>query len=918
MRWLDKLPLRFRSLVYKSHVEKELSDELRFHLEKLTEENVGRGMTPQAARYAALRELGGMEQIKEECRDMRRVNYLENFLQDIRFGLRQLRRDPGFTVVAILTLALGIGANTAMFSLIDAVMLRPLPVRDPQRLVILKWGARQWPRTNVFYAWSGCPIKAAGLKEPVPAGCSFSYPMFEQVRAENGVFAGVFAFLPAGQVAVNIDGNSTVASGEFVSGEFFPTLGIRPALGRLLGPSDDGADASPVAVLSYTFWKRQFGSAPSVIGRSVVVNGAPFEVVGVGPPGFLGLDPGMVRDIWLPLSTQTRVTKYVPKPADPASWWLLVGARIKPGVQTAQAQAATQVVFSRGVTGGASPMLRPEDVPHIDLVSATHGLASLQKGFADPLVLLMAAVGLVLLIACINMASLTLARTAARERELAVRFALGAERWRIIRQLLTESLLVAAAGGSLGMLLAFLGASSLATFISANWYSPLDVNVRPDVRVLAFTMAIATLTGILFGLAPALRSTRVGVAPALKERAADPSWINSRERRFGLGNTLVTAQVALSVLVLSGASLLIRTLINLTTMNVGFDARNLIIFGLEPESNGYKDDRIASLFAELQRRLTAIPGVASVGYSAVPLLSGAYISQDIYFGDESDRSSQVAALNVGSDFFETLRIPLVAGRTYDSKDLSQASSGKAKVVIVNQSFARRFFGKRNPLGQLVSFEKGKSPDVEIVGVVGDTKYYSLREAIEPTIYSPMQPGGGTFEVRTAVDPKALLPSIRQAVRSVDSNLPMYSLMTQTEQIDRAIFRERLVAWLSGALALLALVVACIGLYGLLSFEVTRRTHEVGVRMALGASRLNVLRMVLGRGIRLVALGALIGIAAALGLTRYLQSLLYGVRPIDPLGYAVGTVLLLIVGAAACYVPARRATKVDPMVALRYE
>jgi predicted permease len=385
-----------------------------------------------------------------------------------------------------------------------------------------------------------------------------------------------------------------------------------------------------------------------------------------------------------------------------------------------------------------------------------------------------------------------------------------------------------------------------------------------------------------------------------------------------LGNALVVAQVALSILVLVGASLLVRTLINLATMNIGFDARNVIIFGVEPELNGYKGERLANLFPELQRSLRAIPGVASVGYSSVPLLSGSYITQDVFLATGPDRSPQVDVLDVGPNFFETMRIPLLGGRTYNSQDFKDASSKKENVVIVNQSFARRFFGGRNPVGQLISLEEGKPPGVEIVGVVGDTKYNSLRAGIEPTIYFPMQSQGGTFEVRTAFDPKALLPSIRDAVRSVDSNLPVSHLMTQSEQIDRAMFRERLVAWLAGAFGLLALVVACIGLYGILSFEVTRRTHEVGVRMALGASPAEVFGLVLGRGIRLVALGAVVGIGAALGLTRYLQSLLYGVRPIDPLAYAAVTILLLIVTMGACYVPARRATKVDPMVTLRYE
>jgi predicted permease len=919
MRWFYKLPLRLRSLFRKARLEKELADELHFHLEKLIEGKAARGMTPEEARYSALCELGGVEQIKEECRDMRRVNYTENFMQDVRYGLRQLRHNPGFTAVAIVTLGLGIGANTAIFSLINAVMLRPLPVRDPQQLVVLKWSARQWPKLNGGDSWSGCPIKATGLKEPAPEGCSFSYPMFEQVRGQNNIFSAVFALVPSPQFGVSIDGHAGFANGEYVSGEFFRALGLRASAGRLLGPPDDSANAPLAVVLSHSYWERQFGGAPSVIGKVITINNVPFTVIGVGPPEFFGLDLGIAQDLWLPLSTQPRLVRYFRKTEDPASWWLMIGARLKPGVEDAQAQAATEVVFRRGVTSGPSPLLKPEDAPHIELPHIGRGLATLRKNFGDPLFLLMAAVALVLLIACANVASLMLARTAARQKEFAVRSALGAEFSRIFRQLLTESLMLAAAGGLLGVVLAWLGSRSLAGFLAANWFASLAVDVHPDLRVLAFTVAIAALTGIIFGLAPAARSARSAVAPALKGSApllsaeVNKGW---NPRRSGLGNALVVTQVALSILVLMGASLLVRTLIVLATMNVGFDAHNLIIFSVEPELNGYQGERLAGLFPELQRRLGVLPGVSSVGYSAGPLLAGGYSARDVYFPGQSGEQADV--LDVGPHFFETMRIPLVSGRTYDAQDFNSASTKKMKVAIVNQSFVRRFYKGRNAVGQLICLDDKKPPDVEIVGVVGDTKYNELRQGIEPTMYFPMQPGGGTFEVRTALDPKILIPSIRAAVRSLDSNLPLARLMTQSEQIDQDMFQERLVAWLSGAFALLALVVACIGLYGLLAFEVTQRRHEVGVRMALGASPRQVLGLVLGRGVRLVAVGAVLGIAASLGLTPYLQSLLYGVRPIDPLAFAAVTVLLLIVTMGACYVPARRATKVDPLVALRYE
>ena len=920
--WDHEILKRLAELNLTPAREAEIIEELSQHLEDRYQELLARGTSEGDARGHVLHELSdqdllarGLRRVEQEAPETvvpgREGIFLAGIAQDVRYGLRMFRKNPGFTALAVLTLALGIGANTAIFSLINAVMLRPLPVRDPQRLVILKWSARQWPNTHGMNQWSGCPTKKApGLQQLLPEGCSFSYTMFEQVRALNNIFSAVFAIVPSPQFGVSIDGHAGFANGEYVSGEFFRALGLRAAVGRLLRPADDAAGASRAVVLSYGYWQRQFGGAPSVVGKSITINNVPFTVVGVGPPGFVGLDLGITQDLWLP---QTQ-----PGKEDAASWWLMIGARLRPEVNEARAQAATEVVFRRGVTSGPSPLLKPEDAPHIELPGIGRGLATLRKNFGDPLFLLMAAVGLVLLIACANIASLMLARTAARRREFAVRFALGAGLSRVFRQLLTESLMMSAAGGLVGVLLAYLGSHSLAAFLSANWFASMVVDVRPDVRVLGFTLAIAVLTGILFGLAPALRSTRVQVGPALKESAALPTGHGTKRwwTELRLGNALVVVQVALSILVLVGASLLVRTLINLATMNVGFDARNLVIFSVEPELNGYKGERLAGLFPELQRRLGALPGVSSVGYSSGALLALGWSGQDVFFPGQSGQQADV--LDVGPRFFETMRIPLLAGRTYDARDFDKASATKMKVAIVNQSFARRFFRGRNPVGQLICLDDKKPPDVQIVGVVGDTKYYDLRSEIDPTMYFPMEPGGGTFEVRTALDPKAFIPSIREAVRSVDSNLPLDRLMTQSEQIDQTMFQERLVAWLSGAFALLALAVACIGLYGLLAFEVTRRTHEVGVRMALGASPRQVFGLVLRRGVRVVALGAVLGIAVALGLTRYLQSLLYGVRAIDPLAYVAVTILLLAVALGACYVPARRATQVDPMVALRYE
>jgi predicted permease len=914
MSWRRGLS-KFGALFRRQKPVDDLEEEIRAHLQMEEQENLETGMSPEEAHYAALRRFGNVTRAQERSREMWGWNSVETLCRDLRYGARALAKNPGFTAVAVLTLALGIGANTAIFTLIDAVMLRSLPVANPQRLVLLRWSARNWPKTNSGYSWSGCPIRSSDLNKP--EGCSFSYPMFEQMRSARDVFSAVFAFGPTSGLGVSIDGNASTAVGEFVSGDYFSALGIRAASGRLLSAGDEATAASLAVVLSYRYWQSHFGGSPSTVGKSIVVNGIPATVVGVAPPAFLGLDPGIVHDMWLPLSAQNVAARHWPEITDAGAWWVMLGARLKSGVTIAQAKAPAQVIFSRGVTSGGSPILKPEDAPSVDFVSVARGLVSLRHRFGTALFLLMAAVGLVLLIACANVASLILVRTAAREKELAVRFALGAARWRIARQLLTETLFISLGGGLLGVGLAYLGASALATFLTSNSYSALALDTRPDLRTLGLTITIAALAGVLVGVAPALRSTRINVAPALKEGAASPAWTALIGRRFGVGNVLVVAQVALSIVVLVGASLLTRTLIKLATVNIGFDAHNIVLLSVEPELNDYKGEPPASLFPDLQQRISALPGVASVGYSSLRLLSGSYEMRVLYLanGDEAG----VNAIEVSPNFFETMHIPLLAGRSYNSHDFVSAAGKQAKVVVVNEAFARHYLGERSPIGQLILLEKGKSSGVQIIGVVGDAKYYSLRKEVEPTVYFPFtRAPAGTFEIRTDLSPRVLLASIQGAARSVDKNLPVSGLMTQTEQINRTIFQERLVAWLSAALALLALAVACIGLYGLLAHEVARRTHEVGVRMALGATSGEVLRLILTRGIRLVALGVVIGIGASLGLTRYLQSLLYGVRPIDPLAYGTVTMVLLIVTLGACYVPARRATKVDPMVALRYE
>jgi len=836
---------------------------------------------------------------------------MNNMWQDIRYALRMLRRNPGFTATAVITLALGIGANTAIFSLVNAVMLQSIPVHEPGSLVVLKWSANRTPQGG-YGSYGDCPFERGGHS----TGCSLSYPMFKEIRSHTDVFAGVSAFAGPAELELSGNGQASIVRGELVSGDYFQTLGVTPAAGRVLQPADELPGAEPVLVLDYRYWRNAFGGSFSAIGRSIRLNGVSFTIVGVADPRFKRLTPGNTQDFWFPITVLPRLGVSWGRDFDsPANWWLTLIARLKPEVNAARAQASANLLFRNVLFHGEKASFKEADDPSLTLPPAEKGLIGIRSDLGTPLYILMTAVGIVLLVACANVAGLMLARATAREREMAVRAALGGSRGRIIRQLLTESLLLSFAGGALGILLAYWGAYSLGAFVSAYTDSPLAVDVSPDWTVLAFTAGTAVLTGILFGLAPAFRSVRVNVAPTLKANSTNVSSdTHAGNRRLGLGGALVVGQVALSLVVLIGAGLLVRTLANLKSIDPGFDTRNVLLFGVDPTLAGYKEQKIRTLYEEMRSRLAALPGVISTSYSSGALLSGGLWSGDIRIEGQSDKSTvNTQMLAIGPNFFETMRIPAVAGRKFSSSDFTGGS-----VAVVNQSFVRRFLAGRDPIG--VRFGGSDSKDVkrEIIGVVGDTKYATLRPEVAPTAYVPLNEGAAYFALRTQVRPTALIPAVRQMVSELDDNLPIFGMRTQTEAVDRLLFNERLVARLSSLFGALALVLACVGLYGLLSYEVARRTREIGIRAALGAQRQDVLRLILRQGLILAVSGALAGIAVAAGITHYLGSLLYGVRPTDPLTFACIAALLILVALAACYVPGRRATRVDPMVALRYE
>ena len=713
------------------------------------------------------------------------------------------------------------------------------------------------------------------------------------------------------------NGPATSVSGQIVNGDFFSTLGIRPAIGRLLEPSDDEPSSSPALVLNYGYWQHAFGGSTSVLGKVVSLNGVPFTIVGVAENKFVSLSVGNVYDTWLSMAMVPRLnSRFMGRAQDGAAWWLLIAARLKPDV----------------------------------LVPAQEALVGASTQFADPLRVLMVAVGIILLIACANVAGLVLSRATARNREIAVRLALGARRSRLLRQLLTESVILAIIGGALGIALAWWGAHAIVTMVASNRTRPLGFTATIDGRVLAFTTAVSLLTGILFGLLPALRSLRVDLTPALKEGTGGLSGkAELRQRWYSTSNVLVVLQAALAIVVLAGAGLLVHTLSNLRNLNPGFDTRNTLTFGLDPRQAGYKPPQIDNLYRELRQEIGSLPGVTAVSYSGAPLLGGSWMRTSVkYLPPGGSKKVPIDAdyMPVGLDFFSTMKIPLLTGRPLTQADMDLAAANDAAQprpfsgpnpgaspagptlpvpAVVNQAFVHKYYPGVNAVGQQFGENDGSDPDdpfkgpgYVIVGIVQDAKYNSLRRAIDPTMYVPLSGQQAAFEVRAAGDPKAIIPTLRNLVGQHNSNLPLTNVATETEQIERVLEQERLIANLSSFFAILALVLACIGLYGLLSYEVTRRTREIGIRMALGAQRAALMRMVVLRGIALAAVGIVIGTAAAIGIGQLMTKLLYGVKPSDPATLVTVTLLLAVVAVIAASVPARRATKVDPMVALRCE
>jgi predicted permease len=919
----------------------DLEEEIRSHLRMEEQENLESGMPPEEAHYAALRRFGNVTLAQERSREMWGWNWAETLWQDIRYGLRQLRRNPGFTAVTVLSLALGIGANTAIFSLIDAVLLKALPIQNPQQLVLLDWASKEFPEGVMNSLTGNMHQDASGRM----TSTSFSYSSFEQICDRNNAFSSVLA-LAASESELNVTygGQPGRANGHLVSGTFFSTLGVQPVLGRALGPDDDRIGATPAAVISYGYWERRFGRDPAVVGRTITVNGIHFTIVGVSPPEFYGVQPGRSVEVWLPLHSQPQVEPSWTPSAPPQgtqtapqsvgslfaardNWWVLIMGRLKPGVSGMQAKAGADVIFQQSMAADIKSAAKSETIPHLELQSGSKGLGYLRGEFSKPLFILMGVVGLVLLIACANVANLLLARGTSRQKEIALRLAVGAGRGRLIRQLLTDSVLQAGLGGVVGLILAFWGTAVLVAFM-ASGHEPITLNVTPDPRVLGFTAAACLLTGILCGLTPALRSTRMDLTPALKEsaRTLDSATPGKHGLRLGLGKTLVVTQVSLSVLLLVSAILFVRTLTNLESVNAGFNQGNLLLFGIDPTQDGYKGQHLADFYQELARRLGTLPGVRSVSLSMQRLIGGGVsinrLQISAYTPKPGERGDHLEAHvnRVGPKFFETMGIPLVLGRSTGDGDTATAP----KVAVVNEKFVHQFLGGENPIGRQLGFgDKTTATDYEIIGVVGDARFSDLRREAPPTVYLPYLQrveglGPMHFEVRTAANPMDLVSAVRRVAQGMDRNLALYQVKTQVEQINESLFQERLFARLTSFFGALAALLACVGIYGVMAFAVSRRTREIGIRMALGASRGEITEMVLRETCLLVGMGSAVGIVLALAATRLISTLLYGLKPTDPPTIVMAALLMVAATAFAGYVPSRRASKVDPMVALRYE
>jgi predicted permease len=913
MRALRTIQLRLRSLLRSTRVEQDLDAELRDHLERQAEFHRAGGLSPDDARAAAVREFGNVPLIQEQVRDMRRVNWIEDLRRDLGYALRSMHRAPGFTAVAALSLALAIGANTAIFSLLDGVLLRPLPVAAPEQLVLID-----------------------GQYET--GGSLISYPMYRDLAGRQQVFTDVAAGQDYSAAPLRVRaGSATVAQavrGGAVSGNYFLTLGLVPALGRLFVPADDepGRPAA-VAVVSYDFWQRELGGASSVVGQSISINEQAFTVVGVAPAGFRGFSIDSSLEVWVPLTTFRSAQGLKNRRG---TFFRLFG-RLKPGITIPQAQTPMTLLFQQlraeelrtgGVAAGPSARIEGH---HIVLQPGDKGFGFFRERLARTLTILMGLAALLVAIVCMNLTTLLSARTSARLREIAVRQALGASRRRLLQQLLTENVLLALLGGALGLVFAIWASRVLLGFVSTdvalhsgfNRYVPEGLQFQLNVRVLAFAEGVALLAGLFLALAPSLLSNRPDLIALLKQRTGSSQGFILGQLRIPVRKILVVSQVALSVVLLVGAGLMVRTVMNLRGLDPGFDPANVVLVDLDVTGTGRTAAQLTAFERSLHERLNALPGVRSASLSWVSLFGGSDIGYGVIaYGDTPSSVNEPVRARidvVSAGYFETVGMTLAAGRTFTPRDNESAPH----VAIVNEAFVRRFFPNENPIGKRLSVGRAVSASVkEIVGVVKDAKYNDLRQGTKEMFYLPLLQtptlAARSIQVRTVGAPQMLIPQIRQVVRDADPSIVITESKTLADQVDRTLVQEQLLADLSGFFGAAALLLACIGLYSVLAYQVVQRTQEIGVRMALGSPPAGVMWLVMRDGLLLVGPGVALGVPAALALSRSVASQLFGVTPTDPATIGVVVMILLGVAGLSCYLPARRAAGVDPIVALGSE
>jgi predicted permease len=911
---MRQLLLRLGHLLRRRQFDNDLAEELEFHRLLKQREFEDRGQAPADAAFAARRALGSQALALDESRDAWIWPWLADGVRDIRYGARMLSRSPGFTLVAILTLALGIGANTAIFGLINALMLRPLPVRDARHLL--------------FFG----DVLATGSTGFTPTGSTqlFSYAFFRDFRRSNQVFEEVAAI---GSILYPTNGR--VAGGglekikiELVSGSYFNTLGVRAIAGRVLSDRDDQIPGGhPLAVASHAWWQQRFGGGP-VVGTTISIGSRSYDVIGVAQAQFSGVTVGQSPDIWIPLAMQREIWPGWSLFDDRMFQTLHLVGRLKTGVAPAAAQTATNLLFRQLLTDYIGPRASPQTTrniqrSYIDLTPARVGRSELRTEFSSALAVLMALVALVLLIACANVANLLLARASARQREVAVRMSLGAGRLRIVRQLLAESLLLGVAGASLGLAFAA-GASRLLVAIVSAGTEPLSLQLTPDLPVLAFTLMATLATVLAFGAVPALYATRLNLVPALKDGGA----VTSSSGRSRLSRWLVVGQVALSVALIAGAALFIHRLSNVMSIDTGFDKRDVLVAGFDPGGAGYQvDARYNAMMERVEDRVAHLPGVRAAGFALSVFNGGGWSTNNISIpGRIRSPNDRGVVLNiVGAQYLDAVRMPILAGRGLSERD----TASTPKVAVIDETMARTYFGDPLPLGRTFSVaddEKADAEqwkDVEVVGVVRSAKYFTLLERQRPAVFFPhaqhLRYFLFSFVVRhDRAVAATLMPAIRKAVAEVDPNLPIRNATTLSRLVDDSVVNRRAVAELSAFFGVLAIVLASIGIYGVTSYGITRRTTEFGVRLALGAQRRDVLWLVLRETARLSATGVVFGLALALAAGRFVTSLLFNLAPYDPSALVAAVSAMIAVALCAGYLPARRATRIDPLLALRSE